>query len=324
MHFNDLILEPLKKISFKLKLAKKKRWYYGNDIRLTPGVDVYQLLKKQIEAPDPQMIARFGSTEMSCIVAYIVGKSERSFFNKTLRYLSGEIPAFWFGHKNMKEICSNSGFFPQEKELIVKFCERMLTDAKELDVLMSWMNGEKYIFPFLPENCKQISLWDIEPFFQKHPWTMFLEGKKVLVIHPFANTIAKQYLNRKNIFPDKQILPDMELTTFKAVQTIANNKVPFNTWFDALDYMENEIDKIDFDIALIAAGAYGLPLAAHIKRSGKKAIHIGGSLQLYFGIIGLRWEQMPQFKSIMNEHWVRPLPGEYPEGFRRVEGGVYW
>ena len=184
--------------------------------------------------------------------------------------------------------------------------------------------GEEYILPFLPKNCTVMSLWAVEPFFQEVPWTMCLQGKKVLVIHPFAKSIARQYHNRHKIFPGKQVLPEMELKTFKAVQTIANNDAPFETWFDALDYMKQEIEKIDFDIALIGAGAYGFPLAAHIKRMGKKAVHIGGSLQLYFGIIGLRWEQMPHFKALFNEYWVRPLPEEYPINHLKVEGGAYW
>lgn len=40
----------------------------------------------------------------------------------------------------------------------------------------------------------------------------------------------------------------------------------FSTWFDALDYMCGECEKIDFDIALLGCGAYGYPLAAHIKK----------------------------------------------------------
>ena len=40
----------------------------------------------------------------------------------------------------------------------------------------------------------------------------------------------------------------------------------------------------NFDIALIGCGAYGFPLAAFVKGIGKKAVHIGGPLQLFFGI----------------------------------------
>ena len=73
-------------------------------------------------------------------------------------------------------------------------------------------------------------------------------------------------------------------------------------------------------MALIACGAYGFPLAAHEKRTGRKAIHIGGSLQLLFGIKGKRWDD----KGFYNECWVSPSKEERPERFEKVEGGCYW
>ncbi len=324
MHLNDLLLEPLKKLSYKTNFAKKKKWFDANEVVLTPGIDPYQLIIESIKSPTPLMVARYGSTELTCVLAYIFSNSDLSYFKKVIDYMKGEIPAFWFGYKNRNEICSNSGFFQNDKKLIIRFCKMMQEDIKELDILLSWINAEKYASPFLPAACKKISLWDIQPWFQETPWTMSLEGKKVLIIHPYAETIEKQYQNRKNIFPNKQILPDMDLKTLKAVQTIRNNKAPFETWFHALDYMKTAIEKIDFDIALIGAGAYGLPLAAHIKRKGKQSIHIGGSLQLYFGIIGSRWEQDPNFKALFNEHWVRPSPEEHPKDYKKGEGAVYW
>jgi threonine dehydrogenase-like Zn-dependent dehydrogenase len=39
--------------------------------------------------------------------------------------------------------------------------------------------------------------------------------------------------------------------------------------------MIDEIGKIDFDVAILGCGAYGLPLAAAIKGMGKQAIHLG-------------------------------------------------
>ena len=51
--------------------------------------------------------------------------------------------------------------------------------------------------------------------------------------------------------------------------------------------MKSQMDQTDYDIALIGCGAYGFPLAAHAKRMGKQAIHMGGSLQLLFGIRGV-------------------------------------
>jgi phytoene dehydrogenase-like protein len=85
-----------------------------------------------------------------------------------------------------------------------------------------------------------------------------------------------------------------------------------------------QINALDFDVAIIGAGAYGLPLAAHIKRLGKKAIQLGGATQILFGIRGRRWDRMPFFQGLYNEHWVRPLPEETPLNFQSVEDGCYW
>ena len=62
-------------------------------------------------------------------------------------------------------------------------------------------------------------------------------------------------------------MPEFELKTLKAVQTIAGEKDErFSTWFEALEYMFEETMKIDFDIAIIGCGAYGMPLAAKLKK----------------------------------------------------------
>ena len=81
-------------------------------------------------------------------------------------------------------------------------------------------------------------------------------------------------------------------------------------------------EKHDFDICLLGCGAYGFPLAAHVKRLGKKAVHIGGALQLLFGIKGRRWDR--EFSSIYNDAWVRPEENEKPRNANSVEGGCYW
>ena len=73
------------------------------------------------------------------------------------------------------------------------------------------------------------------------------------------------------------------------------------------------MDKIDYDIALIGCGAYGFPLAAYAKKTGHQAVHIGGSLQLLFGIKGKRWEKSGCYTIhcnyedlLKNPAWVRP------------------
>lgn len=57
-----------------------------------------------------------------------------------------------------------------------------------------------------------------------------------------------------------------------------------------------------------------------IKRMGKKAVHIGGSLQLYFGIKGKRWDN----SNLYNEYWISPFAEERPQNLSKVEEGCYW
>ena len=186
---------------------------------------------------------------------------------------------------------------------------------------------------YIKNNMKSLSnisyLLDIEPWSNdyKH-WSTALSGKKVLVIHPFEESIKSQYLNKDNIFKGTEILPDFKLKTLKAVQTIANEKDNrFKNWFDALEYMYSEAMKIEFDIAIIGCGAYGLPLASKIKMSGKQAIHLGGATQLMFGIKGKRWEENEAFgyvRKFFNESWIYPNENERPKYANKVENGCYW
>ena len=90
-----------------------------------------------------------------------------------------------------------------------------------------------------------------------------------------------------------------------------------------------------YDIAIIGCGAYGFHLAAHVKRSGKKAIHLGGATQLLFGIKGNRWENsmygvkewgLPYgfYTNMFNSHWIKPGTEGRPQNAESVEGACYW
>ena len=137
------------------------------------------------------------------------------------------------------------------------------------------------------------------------------------IVHSYRKAF-KQIIN---------ILPEFELKTLKAVQTIAGEKDErFSTWFETLEYMFEETMKIDFDIAIIGCGAYGMPLAAKLKKAGKQAIHLGGATQLLFGIKGKRWEENYPSKiaSCFNEYWGYLADSEKPKNAGTVEMGCYW
>ncbi len=267
------------------------------------------IIKAELEKDKPSMIARFGSTEIQAVLYPKTPFILRSFIKKRV-----------FNTMHL-----NSGFFPSNEKTIRKFSELFLEDMKLLDVLGCWRIEELFLRKHFPL-AQLIELSTLEPYLQKDPWSEVLENKKVLVIHPFNATIERQYFNnRKVLFKDQRVLPNFKtFETIKAVQTRGGNRTAFIDWFAALDYMKAEIDKKDFDIAIIGCGAYGFPLAAHVKRMGKKAIHLGGATQMLFGIKGKRWMEDDNFKDIINAYFVLPDDEDKIKNASKVVCDHYW
>lgn len=157
----------------------------------------------------------------------------------------------------------------------------------------------------------------------EHPWTQALAGKRVLVVHPFVETIRTQYQRKDLIYPNG-LLPDFELITVPSVWYNADGNSDFATWFDALAYLEEQVDKETFDIALLGCGPFGVPLTAHIKAQGHQAIYVGGVLQVLFGIKGNRWDELPEVSRFYNEYWVRPGDDNKPKSTKDLDGNCYW
>lgn len=265
-----------------------------------------------LEKAEPCMIARYGSTELSIVKWRLAQK-----YGIVKEFAAGE----------MKNITNNAGFFPKDQKLVAKFGDLMLELSKEADLIgVFYWHMEEHVIKNYASQSAVVRARGLEPWYVEKPWTKALKGKKVLVIHPFEDTIKKQYEKRDLLFPETNLLPEFELKTLKAVQTIAGEKDSrFDTWFDALEYMHDEAMKIDFDVAIIGCGAYGFPLAAKLKQSGKKAIHLGGATQYLFGIKSKRAEEgNPIIAGLFNDAWVRPSENERPKNFKNVEGGCYW
>lgn len=276
---------------------------------------IYDLLSDD----NPCMIARFGSTELATMVNYIgVKGGDQNYF----KYIKGEALDWWWNPNIMAQMERWSGFFPPTQNKIENFCELMLEDVKEVDIMGSWLQNENHFKKEL-KDVQFVDLINLEPFWSATPWTKALKGKKILIVHPFAKSIISQYSQREKLFENPEILPQFKsLDVIQSVQSLGGLNSGFSDWFEALDYMRTEIDKKDFDICLLGCGAYGFPLAAHIKRQGKKSIHIGGALQLLFGIKGARWDSTRA--DLYNDYWIRPSNDEKPITANAVEEGCYW
>lgn len=270
-----------------------------------------EILKNAITSGKPSLIARYGETELRTV--YYV-KEEPYKLNK-LRRAS-------------YDICNNAGFFPRRLGTINRFANIYLQAAGQIDYLARFMwDYEDYIMTKYSASIKgSFKARILDMTHLESNWVDSLEGKKVLIISPFASSIVKQYEKRDKLFVgDNKSLPVFELKVIKAVQSIGGKGVEgYKTWFEALQYMENLIKKEDFEVALLGCGSYGLPLAAYVKQLGKTAIYMGGCLQLMFGIMGNRWEKFPDVMRYYNEFWTRPSEDEMPKRYKNVENGCYW
>ena len=313
-----VVLKAIRKMYQKVQKSAKPE--LTEEFAQYKGQDASDIIKNLLLGAAPVMVARFGSNELNCVTNYYNIKYNKG---KLFSYIKGDVGAFWWDKKMMQYMSTGAGFFPATEANLEKFAALMLEDMKQVDVLGSWLQQEALFKQQLAKAVK-VSLKDLEPYYHNEPWSEALEGKKVLVIHPFAESIKSQYAKRELLFSNN-VLPEFELKTLKAVQTAADNREGFKDWFEALSYMQDKISREEFDIAIIGCGAYGFPLAAFVKRLGKKAVHLGGGTQILFGIRGKRWEEQNKFiASLMNEHWIRPSPKERIQHLTKVEDGCYW
>lgn len=313
-----ITLKALRKIYGKLFKPESSTYDRG----ITDPDKASELIYNLLASGKPCMVARYGSTEMLALTNYL-GVTEKH--NSTWKYIQGKQSAWWWEDNVKDQMTRWSGFFPSTDENLMKFGEMMVEDSKLLDILGSWLPDEKVLKKTFNLGYQDVFLRNLEPFWSNLPWTRYLEGKRVLVVHPFAESIKNQYDNyRDKIFENSMVLPNFtSLRVIKAVQSLGGNS-EFKDWFEALDYMKGKIDQENYDVCLIGCGAYGFPLAAHVKRMGKQAIHLGGALQLLFGIRGNRWDNLDEYKSLVNQYWTRPKGDEIPQTKDNVENGCYW
>lgn len=272
------------------------------------------IARQALESGGPCMIARLGSSELAC-VSFQTRWRER-----------GPV-RFPYPGPLRSAMHVNAGVFPVDDASLDRFSRVFVDAVSKTDVMGVWFNRneDRIVGRFCPA-ARLVQLEALNSVLRADPWTAALAGKVVLVVHPFAKTIESQYRTRRSLlFADPRVLPEFELKTITAVQSAARADCGYGSWFDAYRAMRDEIAATEFDIAVIGAGAYGLPLAASVKDGGRQAVHLGAATQLLFGIRGRRWErESADVAALFNGHWVRPSAEETPEGSDAVEEGCYW
>lgn len=295
-------------VSKRLELAPKNIEYF---------------IYSQISTKNTLLMGRLGGIEANCLGLYL---DKRAGYRNPIRFLMQKTMI----NRRRFQLMNNAGVYPNTSEMFDYFCEEHLLALKEVDIFSVWakpfswaealvlgkpdtvFTTGDFSYPWLDSRDNQSNFG----------WAYGFDGKKILVVSPFAQSIGVQIQKFHLIYPKKR-LPKIYFEILEA--PLSQGGLP-----DGLSYREhlirlkNEMSMRKFDIALISAGAYSLPLAAYAKTMGKIGIHGGGATQLFFGITGSRYDNYVQVKKYFNEHWKRPEIGERPSNWQTIEEGCYW
>lgn len=300
-------------------LHRKFSWKNRSFMSSLQRMDITQdTLKSYFQSESPFLLIRFGLYEYQVCYQYLEKKNG----------LRQEYSDFIREHMRI-----DAGIIGKDDTALDDYAEYVLMNLKEADMMAYWRNyPEKSVFStFFRLGSIHVDVNDLYPYpfwhKEKLPdWQLCLKNKKVLVVTSFAETVRKQYANRLSLWKDAdRILPQFYLSVYQSVTTNGGAvDERFASWNEAVEFMEQEILKIDFDIALVSCGGYGIPLAIRLKKQGKKIIQWGGCYQLWFGILGGRWKDDPMIRPYINEYWVFPSKEETPPLAEKVDGSAYW
>jgi hypothetical protein len=300
------LLAPVAKQRFRIERAK----YRGQDI-LAPEAG-NDFLAESLLTSRPFAVGKIGAAELGGLIRYESNKDSKGHC------------ATWGRHATM--LHRNAGVYPDDPEVFSRFCQLYAESIQAIDALAVWFRmGEHRIQSRYAPQARLLSLTAIEPYYHQRPWSRMLTGKRVLVLTPFADTVRSQGLRLQEVWRAKpDVMPDVEVQTLRVPLSAGLVKPIHADWFIALDAMTQEMASRNFDVAVVGAGAWSLPLVARAKQMGKWAIHLGGSTQILFGVKGRRWDKNPLVVEAENDAWVRPNGDERPKTFEAVEQGCYW
>ncbi|OHD14526.1 MAG: hypothetical protein A2086_14335 [Spirochaetes bacterium GWD1_27_9] len=282
-------------------------------------------LKYAIDNKTSYAVGKLGTTEQQILYYPII-------LSKNVRRQN----LITFEDQLFRSFSQNAGLFPSDKDFILEYSKIFAESTQKIDCLgLFYQNRELEIIDHYNISSKIFHFINQEPDRSvpnndKLCYLPFFKGKKILIICPFGNLLAKRAnkdtfekvwakTGKKWFYPAK-----VEGLEFAYGLSIDAQK-KYKNVLNLLDEIKEEITKRDFDIALIAAGGMAIPLASFIKSIGKISISLGGHLQILFGVLGQRWRDMEEFQNnYINEHWINMPKNYIPKEKENCENGCYW
>ena len=269
------------------------------------------------------LFGRLGGTEATCLGIYLDSKNK---CKHPIRYLISKI----MYKKRLDQLCDNAGVYPKTREMFDFFCQEHMNSLNSLDIFSVWGKPTAWVESnyahkkkiFFVSGDASFPWLEARDGVSEVGWGMAFAGKKVLVVSPFIDSIKIQVPKFNLIFKGLSI-PEIHFQYLRAPMSQGGIDDGKSYKFHLLN-LKSQIKTFDFDIALVSAGAYSLPLAAYAKELGKIGIHAGGAMQLFFGITGKRYDNYSMVQKYFNSEWKRPFEHERPANWRSIEDGCYW
>ena len=283
---------------------------------------------------------------------YIIDKlnNKEKFF---IGRLSGNEPCLC-GHKLKNYNIPNNLLYEMQYTAGIKFnshddikeyVKQYIKSCKNSNILCIW-SGIMYkqgeiLYNFLKKctkNQKYICAQALEPYYymnnNNYKLNEIFKNKKILIVNSHINTINSQISNNnyKKLFIKPLFDDSTKIKIYKPSQQNAGNN-DVNNWIYHIEKMKSDINELNknynFDIALLSCGGFGMLLSDYIyTKLNKSVIYVGGSLQLFFGIIGNRWRNHPIISKLFNNYWTNVLESDKPKSLNNnpklCENSCYW
>lgn len=268
--------------------------------------EINRLISDKICKAEPFMVARLGNTE-----AMIVQE-----------YLCGALSQTW-----TQWLLNTSGFYLLPNDIISdnieKYARLTLSSIVDCDVHLHCFESAINLINTQSRAGTHLADWyDLYVDFDEFSWIHALKGKRVLIVSSIGETIDVQY-KKKDILFETQVLPNFNLIHYHMPETQFGNGCNGYSWFEMLNKIAFDISKIEFDVAIVAAGAYGYPLASLIKQMNKVVIELCSGLYPLFGIKNKTQQIIRRVSKYYNDNWIFPIETP-PAQYEKIEKGAYW
>jgi hypothetical protein len=247
-----------------------------------------------LKTREPAAVGKIGGTEGNALAA------ANSLFTRLFRRKRL--------YRRMFYLYERSGVFPHQPEMFFRFTEFFGNHVlPEADLLCHWRGKDD---DWVKRRYKLKADWLSQPALGRDfRWLDGVREHRFVVLTPFVSTVRAQLSRLDRVWGREFSLGEHNVRLVECPHYAHLVPPRDSDWFTALDRLTLEMNRESYDVALIGAGAWSLPLAVRAKQNGRVGVHLGGQLQRVFGITGGRWENQD---TQPNEHWVRVLPEDTP------------